>query len=208
MTICSAPPLVLLSRKCWLAGKEEFLINALWLYFCKRNACCLVTFHLSLTFPKSYCYQIRFTLSSRDYCNLLNWEVHISVGGGGNACKSIVLLFIRFISFLGLKKNFLFSDHVLPMSDRKGKEMLKDIIIWKAKLANLRKHLGIQLGELQDPWGWIKQKLLKQLWEEMEASWCCFTLKPMSPSQHSQWLRAVSSPVSLERSYTQPLGFC
>lgn len=46
--------------------------------FCKQNACCLVTFHLSLTFPKSYCYQIRFTLSSRDYCNLLNREVHIS----------------------------------------------------------------------------------------------------------------------------------
>lgn len=46
--------------------------------FCKQNACCLVTFHLSLTFPKSYCYQIRFTLSSCDYCNLLNLGVHPS----------------------------------------------------------------------------------------------------------------------------------
>lgn len=46
--------------------------------FCKQNACCLVTFHLSLTFPESYCYQIRFTLSSCDYCNLLNPGVHPS----------------------------------------------------------------------------------------------------------------------------------
>lgn len=46
--------------------------------FCKQNACCLVTFHLSLTFPESYCYQIRFTLSSCDYCNLLNSGVHPS----------------------------------------------------------------------------------------------------------------------------------
>lgn len=46
--------------------------------FCKQNACCLVTFHLSLTFSESYCYQIRFTLSSCDYCNLLNPGVHPS----------------------------------------------------------------------------------------------------------------------------------
>jgi hypothetical protein len=49
--------------------------------FCKQNACCLVTFHLSLTFSKSYCYQIRFTLSSCDYCNLLNPRVHPSGRG-------------------------------------------------------------------------------------------------------------------------------
>lgn len=68
--------------------------------FCKQNACCLVTFHLSLTFPESYCYQIRFTLSSCDYCNLLNPGVHPSGEGGSWLCKSRAQL-ARFITVYG-----------------------------------------------------------------------------------------------------------
>lgn len=64
--------------------------------FCKQNACCLVTFHLSLTFSKSYCYRIRFTLSSCDYCNLLNPRVHPS-GRGKVGCKWRALSSLRFI---------------------------------------------------------------------------------------------------------------
>lgn len=66
--------------------------------FCKQNACCLVTFHLSLTFPESYCYRIRFTLSSCDYCNLLNPGVHPSGKKKSWLCKSRAWLSARFIT--------------------------------------------------------------------------------------------------------------
>lgn len=69
-----------LSRKVLTSWQGRISHQWALIVFGKENACCLVTFHLSLTYSKSYCYRIRFTLSSGDYCNLLNWEVHTSVG--------------------------------------------------------------------------------------------------------------------------------
>lgn len=69
-----------LSRKVLTSWQGRISHQWALIVFGKENACCLVTFHLSLTYSKSYCYPIQFTLSSGDYCNLLNWEVHTSMG--------------------------------------------------------------------------------------------------------------------------------
>lgn len=75
--IYSRPPVKLSAESAdWLRHRLSHQCSLI--AFCKQNACCLVTFHLSLTFPESYCYPIRFTLSSCDYCNLLHPGVHPS----------------------------------------------------------------------------------------------------------------------------------
>lgn len=94
MKIYPLPSVKLLTESAdWLQKRISHQCSVI--VFCKQNACCLVTFHLSLTFSKSYCYHIRFTLSSCDYCNLLNPGAHPS-GKGKVGCKWRVLPSSRF----------------------------------------------------------------------------------------------------------------